>query len=88
MKDSDFKKALKKAKNAENELDTACADMANYFESYFDDEITVLYQAADGFVILHNTENEDKNHNCENESVEEAFKNIQKDKDYYKEIKL
>ena len=48
-----FEKQLKKAYIAESKLNAECAGLELLFRPYFTDEITVLYQPSDGFVILH-----------------------------------
>jgi len=79
MKNTEFKKALKRANNAESKLKSSCDDLCLLFEPYFSCEISVLYQDADGFVILYDMEEGNLN-----EPVENAFKNICENKTYYK----
>jgi len=75
--------ALKKAGKAEGELKAACDDIVNLFQPYFDEEIEVLHQMSDGFVILYNIDFEGIHSNL-NDSVIHALENIKKDKDYYR----
>jgi len=84
MNKKEFNKELAKAENAESKMSIACGSLACMFESYFDGEIDVLHQMGDGFVILYNMEGSGLHDNL-NEPVKNAFENIKKDKDYYKE---
>ena len=83
MNKNEFKKALKRGVTAESNISNACADMAIFFEPYFDCEIAVLHQMGDGFVILYNMDRHDNQANL-NEPVINAFENIKEDEDYYR----
>lgn len=79
-----FNKLLNQAKKAIIQLKSKEDSLAELFQPYFDDEISVLYQESDGFVVLHNTDCEDKNYSNLNPGIKEVFENIQKDKNFYK----
>jgi len=82
MNETNFKKALKKAEKAEIQLNSACGDMAIILQPYFPDEISVLYQEADGFVVLHNTDTQGLQSNL-NTPVIEVVENVKEDKRFY-----
>jgi hypothetical protein len=45
--------ALKKANKAEQELNSRCGVLAALLQPQFEEEITVLYQSGDGFVVCY-----------------------------------
>ena len=79
-----FSAALKKAQKCESMLKHACSDLEFIFQPYFSDEISVLYQPADGFVILHDTDMA-CGWECGNKNtgVKEAFECIQENPKHY-----
>ena len=79
-----FKKILCNANKAISNLKDKEDIMSSFFQPYFDDEIFVMYQESDGFVVVHNVDHKDKNHSTLNSSVNEVFYNIKKDKNFYK----
>jgi hypothetical protein len=81
---SNFNKLLSQANKAISNLKAKEDALANIFQPYFNDEISVLYQESDGFVVLHNTDCENENYANLNPGVKEVFENIQSDKNYYK----
>lgn len=80
----EFNKLLKNAENALSKLQSKQDDLCIFFQPYFDEEISVLYQDSDGFVILHNQDFIDKSRSNLNTPVKEVFENIKKDKNFYK----
>lgn len=84
--EKEFKKLLKNANKAIMNLKSKEDYLAEFFKPYFDEEIHVLYQESDGFVILHNVDYHDRDHSNLNTGVIEAFKNIKADKNYYRKV--
>jgi hypothetical protein len=82
-----FNALLNNAKKAIMKLKSKEDDLLMFLQPYFNEEIAVLYQESDGFVVLFNMDNEDRNHSNLNSGVEEVFENIQKDKNFYKKQK-
>jgi len=80
----EFNKILKQANIAISNLKLKEDDLLIFFQPYFDEEIAVLYQEADGFVILYNRDIEDSSHSNLNEGVEEVFENIMSDANFYR----
>ena len=84
MTNKEFQSALKKAYKCEQKLKSACVDLENIFQPYFNDEITVLYQNSDGFVILHDTElSLGRENGYKNTEVKHAFELIKNDKKHF-----
>lgn len=81
MKKSEFNRQLRLAKNAESKMYSACGSLAEMFQPFFNEEISVLSQPDDGFVIMYD---QDNSYAPVNEPVNEAFENIKNDQDYYK----
>ena len=79
-----FKSLLKNANKALSNLKLNEDKLSIFFQPYFDEEIAVLYQESDGFVILHNKDVEDKSYANLNTGVKEVFETIQKDENFYK----
>lgn len=79
-----FNNLIKKANKAIYELKAKEDDLLMFFQPYFDEEIGVLYQESDGFVILYNRDIEDQAYSNLNIGIEEAFENIQKDVSFYR----
>ncbi|WP_159522913.1 hypothetical protein [Sunxiuqinia indica] len=75
-----FSTALRRAKKAESQLHGQCEIMASMLQEFFDDEITVLFQESDGFVVLHS----DKNWDSANTPIKEVISAIEKDKDAFR----
>ena len=82
-----FKTLLNNAQKAIIQLKSKEDDLLMFLQPYFNEEIAVLYQEADGFVVLYNRDIEDKSYANLNSGVEEVFKNIQKDENFYKKRK-
>lgn len=61
--------ALKRGDKAEQSLNSACGQMADLLQEFFEDDITVLYQQGDGFVICYDTD--DRSTAPENISITE-----------------
>ena len=79
-----FNKLLKQANEAICNLKSKEDAIAELFQPYFNEQISVLYQESDGFVVLHNIDMEDKSYSNLNSGVSEVFENIQYDKDFYR----
>ena len=75
--------ALKRAGTAESKLKSACADIAEIFQHYFDCDIDVIHQMGDGFVVLYNTDTNGNNSNL-NDPVNEVFENLKLDINHYR----
>lgn len=77
----DFNKTVKKANKALGELNNYCGSLSMMFQPYFNEEISVMYQMGDGFVVVYETD-------CfsapKNDPIEEVFNNIKSDKNFYK----
>lgn len=71
-----FNTAHRRAKKAENEMVTQCGIMAGILQDFFDEEIEVLFQPGDGFVVLHGM--------MENTPVDDVIIAIQKDVDAFR----
>lgn len=84
MEKRKFNSTLRRAIRLENQLNGACDDLADMFQPYFDDDISVLYQSSDGFVILHNLDVDDKSNTNLNTGVKEAFDIISKDENHFR----
>ena len=62
--------------------DQECEKLEEVFTPYFDEDIFVLYQESDGFVIcVQDLESDNAPSNYE---VKEAFKNIKSNEDHYR----
>lgn len=84
MEKRKFIDALKRAYRCEANLKNACADLEIMFQPYFSDEISVLFQPSDGFVILHDTDIDmGQERGNKNTGVEEAFEYIQENPKHY-----
>lgn len=83
-----FKTLLNNAQKAIMKLKSKEDDLLMFLQPYFDEEIAVLYQESDGFVVLYNRDIEDKSYSNLNSGVEEVFENIQKDENFYKNRKI
>jgi len=81
MRKSEFNKHLRLATNAESKMHSACGSLAEMFQPFFNEEISVFNQPDDGFVIMYDQDNSDA---PINEPINQAFENIKVDKDYYK----
>lgn len=79
-----FNKLSKSAYRSISNLKSKEDDLCDFFQPYFNEDIGVLYQEADGFVILHNRDCEDRSQSNLNTGIREAFTNIQKDENFYK----
>lgn len=84
MDKKEFEKLKNQAFKAITNLKSKEDKLASFFQPYFDDDISVLYQESDGFVVLHDTENSDKFQRNKNSGIKEVFENITKDSNYYK----
>jgi hypothetical protein len=65
--------AHRRAAKAAREQHAQCEIMAAELQEFFDEDISVLYQESDGFVILHST-NDEKNLNTHIDDVVAAIK--------------
>lgn len=74
-----FAGAHRRAKNHLLKLDGACAEMAIMLQPYFDEEVHVLHQESDGFVVLHGE-------NDWNTNVHDVIAAIEKDPDFFKPL--
>ena len=80
-----FNKLLNQAEKAINNLKSKEDNLLIFFQPYFNEEIAVLYQEADGFVVLYNRDIEDSSHSNLNAGVKEVFENIISDANFYRE---
>jgi hypothetical protein len=80
-----FNKLLKQANKALSNLKSKEDELLMFFQPYFDEEIAVLYQESDGFVVLYNRDIEDRSHSNLNSGVKEVFEKIQIDENFYKQ---
>jgi hypothetical protein len=85
---TEFNKLSKRANLAISNLKSKEDDLLEFFQPFFDEDIGILYQEADGFVILHNRDCDNKNYSNLNTGIKEAFENIQKDENFYKKQKV
>jgi len=84
MEERDFYRLLNQAQKAVNNLKSKEDNLSIFFQPYFDEEIFVLYQESDGFVILHNTDIDIPIYSNLNTGVNEAFENIMKNPNFYR----
>ena len=75
--------ALKRARIAESKLKSACDDIAEIFQHYFDCDIDVIHQVGDGFVVLYNTDTNGNDSNL-NDPVDNVFENLKIDPNHYR----
>ncbi len=81
MKKSEFNRQLRIAINAESKMHNACGALAEIFQPFFNEEISVFNRPDDGFVIMYDQDNSEA---PVNEPVNQAFENIRADENYYK----
>lgn len=84
MEKKEFEKLKNQAHKAISNLKSKEDDLLMFFQPYFYEEISVLYQESDGFMVLHDVDNSDKYQQNKNSGISEVFQNIQKDENYYK----
>jgi|TARA_R110000851_G_scaffold314408_1_gene476442 hypothetical protein len=67
---------------AESKLNVATQELELELQMHFDKEITVLHQSGDGFVVCEDSENFQSA--PANYPIDEVFRNIQSNKNFYK----
>ena len=70
-----FNSAHNKAVKANLHVDSQCGVMASELQEFFNEEIAVLYQSGDGFVVLHDGH--------QNTPVYDVITAVRKDKNTY-----
>ena len=73
----------KKCINAESRLNLATESLAEKLQPYFKDEIDVLYQPSDGFVVLVLNDVPSHEEAPPNLPIDEVFKTITDKPDFY-----